>query len=443
MTLWPRSLQARTALVLLLGLGVVQVAGLLIHALDRIELQRLGDARDLGGRIVAITANILAAPPEQWQATTEATQPGPDLDVRLQTEDPRLEMDGAARPLQMLLRPYLGLGVVPPRYRPRETVVRANSADRRLVVAYHTSDERWLVFHATLPPPRLWQSSTFLISFLVMTAAAVMLTLWATRRLTAPVRMLAEAAERLGRDVNAPPLPEEGPTEVVTAAVAFNTMAERIRRFVQDRTFLLTAISHDLRTPITRLKLRAEWMEDEEQRRKMLIDLDELEAMVAASLAFGRDSSSSEPLRPVDLAALLRTVVDEAADLSAEQANHLSYTGPDRLTVRLRPAAMKRALTNLVQNALAYGGSAHATLEQPRDGIVRLNVDDDGPGIAADQLERVFEPFYRLEASRNRETGGTGLGLPITRNIVRAMGGDIVLSNRATGGLRATVTVPA
>ena len=143
-----------------------------------------------------------------------------------------------------------------------------------------------------MEPPRPWHSPDFLVAFVLMTVAAALLTLWAVRRLTAPVRTLAAAAEALGRDVNAPPLPEDGPPEVATAAAAFNTMAARIRRFVQDRTELLTAIGHDLRTPITRLKLRAEFMEDEEQRGKMLADLEELEAMVSATLAFGRDATT-------------------------------------------------------------------------------------------------------------------------------------------------------
>ena len=147
-----------------------------------------------------------------------------------------------------------------------------------------------------------------------MSVAAALLSLWAVRRLTAPVRTLAEAAEALGRDVNAPPLPENGPTEVATAAIAFNTMASRIRRFVQDRTELLTAIGHDLRTPITRLKLRAEFVEDDEQRGKILADLEELEAMVSATLAFGRDVRAGEPVSAIDLAELLRTILDDTSD---------------------------------------------------------------------------------------------------------------------------------
>jgi signal transduction histidine kinase len=242
-----------------------------------------------------------------------------------------------------------------------------------------------------------------------MSVAAAGLSLWAVRRLTAPVRTLGEAAEALGRDVNAPPLPEGGPSEVATAAIAFNTMAARIRRFVQDRTELLTAIGHDLRTPITRLKLRAEFVEDDDQRAKILADLEELEAMVSATLAFGRDVRAGEPVGPIDLAELLRTILDDAGDARPDVVDKLSYEG--RLTV-----ADNR--------------------------MVKVEIEDNGPGISPTEMDRVFEPFHRVESSRNRETGGVGLGLPIARNILRAHGGDITLANRPSGGIRATATLP-
>jgi signal transduction histidine kinase len=277
-----------------------------------------------------------------------------------------------------------------------------------------------------------------------MTFAAGLLILWAVRRLTRPVRALAEAAERLGRDVNAPPLPEAGPSEVATAAHAFNTMAARIRRFVGDRTQMLAAIGHDLRTPITRLRLRAEFMDDDEQRRKMLADLDEMEAMVAATLAFARDDAAAEPTVAVDIAALCRTVLDEAADAHPDLAEAIAYQGPERLVAQVRPVAMKRAIANLVGNALAYGSAARLTLAPPGPParMLRLAIEDDGPGIPLSELESVFQPFRRLETSRNRETGGTGLGLPIARNIFRAHGGDVVLRNRPGGGLVALATLP-
>ena len=301
----------------------------------------------------------------------------------------------------------------------------------------------WLTLTSTLPAPAPWRSPSFATAFMVMTVLGAVMIIWAVRRLLVPVRTLAQAAERLGRDVvNAPALPEVGPIEIVTAANAFNTMAARIRRFVEDRTFLLTAIGHDLRTPITRLKLRAEYMEDEEQRLKMLADLDEMEAMVAATLAFGRDITTTEPVTRIDLASLLRTILDETADGAPEQAETLAFSGPDHLTIQARPLALKRALTNLVGNALKYGDAARLTLRPRAKEFVQIDIDDNGPGIAPEEMETVFEPFRRLESSRNRETGGSGLGLSIARNIIRAHGGDILLANLPGHGLRASVTLP-
>jgi hypothetical protein len=324
----------------------------------------------------------------------------------------------------------------------REMQLLGGPGLRRVEIGLRLPDGQWLNVSVAVPPPRPWHSPAFLWAFLLMTVAAAGLTLWAVRRLTAPVRTLAAAAEALGRDVNAPPLPEDGPTEVAVAANAFNTMAARIRRFVQDRTELLTAIGHDLRTPITRLKLRAEFVEDDEQRGKMLADLEELEAMVSATLAFGRDARSTEPVSPLDLAELLRTILDEAGDARPEAVDRLAYDGPAHLTVHARSLSLKRALANLVSNAVSYGGSAHVRLAPPVDGMVTIEIEDDGPGIPPHELDRVFEPFHRVEASRNRETGGVGLGLPIARNILRAHGGDVALANRTAGGAKATVTLP-
>jgi signal transduction histidine kinase len=301
----------------------------------------------------------------------------------------------------------------------------------------------WLTISSTLPPVLPWRSPGFASAFIVMTILGAIMITWAVRMLLVPVKTLAAAAEALGRDVaNAPPLPETGPLEIVTAAVAFNTMAARVRRFVEDRTFLLTAIGHDLRTPITRLKLRAEYMDDDEQRTKMLADLDEMEAMVAATLAFGRDAATTEPVVKLDLASLLRTILDDAADGDPEHADGLTYDGPKHLPVRARPLALKRALANLVGNALKYGDAAAVTLHAPVRGVARIDIDDHGPGIPDEEKERVFEPFRRLEMSRNRETGGSGLGLSIARNILRAHGGDISLTNRPEGGLRVAVALP-
>jgi hypothetical protein len=448
--LLPRSLAGRTALALLLGLTLVQAAGLAIHALDRVDLQRLVQARETSARMVATWRAMVLAPPDRRNALLADVEWPPGLTAGVD-EQPLVPLDAEPVPLPLvrLYRldqlPNIGARL----FRPREGRVGLVPPRGSFGVSLRLPDGPWLNLRVELQPPRPWHSETFLAAFALMTLAAALLTLWAVRRLTRPVRDLAQAADRLGRDVNAPPLPETGPEEVARAAHAFNTMAARIRRFVGDRTQMLAAIGHDLRTPITRLRLRAEFMEDDEQRRKMLADLDEMEAMIAATLAFARDESNAEPTVPLDLAVLVRTVLDEASDARPEVAEEkIAYRGPEHLTVQARPGALKRALANLVGNALTYGGAARATLTPPPaqrgGGPVRLTIEDEGPGIPPAALELVFQPFHRLEGSRNRETGGTGLGLPIARNILRAHGGDVVLRNRpgGQGGLVAEVTLP-
>lgn len=439
--LWPRSLGARTALALLIALMGIQAAGLTIHALDRVDLQRLVQARELSGRAFGAWRTAMLTPPDRRAQVLADLDLPAGLEVELASRPSvRPGMPQMTREVARLFRldPMPGMG----RLRPREAIFAAHGAGG-FQASLRMPDGEWLNIRAQLPAPRIWHSENFLLAFLGMTAAAAGLILWAVTRLTRPVRVLAEAAERLGRDVNAPPLDERGPTEVATAAHAFNTMAARIRHFVDDRTQMLAAIGHDLRTPITRLRLRAEFMEDEELRRKMLVDLDEMEAMIAATLTFARDDATTEPTAALDLAALCRTVADEAADARPERAEHIAYEGPDRLTVRARPVALKRALANLVSNALGYGGSARLRVLPTERGVLRLAIEDDGPGVPEGELEQVFVPFRRLETSRNRETGGTGLGLPIARNILRAHGGDVVLRNRPAGGLTALVTLPA
>jgi signal transduction histidine kinase len=441
--LWPRSLAARTASVLLIGLAIVQMAGLTIHALDRLDVQRLAQARDVAIRVVGVYRTVALTDPPRRADVLADLHRGPDLTAELSLSPPQADMPAMPVPEQQLLR--ININLIPlgaPQIRWRELVIYGGHTWHEVVIGMRLPDGEWVNINAQLEPLRPWHSPTFLTAFVLMTAAAAVLTLWAVRQLTAPVRTLAEAAEALGRDVNAAPLPENGPTEVAVAAVAFNTMAARIRRFVQDRTELLTAIGHDLRTPITRLKLRAEFVDDDEQRGKILADLEELEAMVSATLAFGRDARTTEPVSSLDLAELLRTILDEAGDAHPDVADSLRYEGPAHLTVRARSLALKRVLVNLVTNAVNYGGSATVRLSQDGAQMVLVEVEDDGPGIPVTELERVFEPFHRGEPSRNRETGGVGLGLPIARNIMRAHGGDVTIANRPTGGIRATVTLP-
>lgn len=444
--IWPRSLAMRTAVVLLLGLAVVQAAGLTIHAFDRLELLRLAQAREVASRVMSVYRNLVNVDADQRAAALADMRRLPGVEVVLSNSTAVSDLPPTPQPERQLLRLNMNLVPMPGPLRPRDIQMFGGPFWERLVVSLRLPEGGWLNVSLPMLPPRYWFSPDFLTAFLLMTAAAALLTLWAVTRMTAPVRTLARAAEALGRDVNAPPLPEDGPLEVATAAAAFNTMADRIRRFVRDRTELLTAIGHDLRTPITRLKLRAEFMEDDEQRRKMLLDLDELEAMVSATLAFGRDATLAEPVAALDLAELLRTILDEAGDARPEAADKLRYEGPPHLTIQARPLALKRALANLVSNAVNYGDGALVRLTPPAvgtpQGVLTIAVEDDGPGIPPQELDRAFEPFHRGEPSRNRETGGVGLGLPIARNILRAHGGDVTLANCPSGGLRAVVTLP-
>ncbi len=446
--LWPRSLAARTAFVLLVGLILVQGAGLAIHAMDRIDVQRLAQARNLAVRVVSLYRTVVLTTPEQREEVLAELHRGPGLTAELSKDPPVTDLPPMPPPMQRLFRVSMNFVGVPPQQRWRELQFLGGPDAHRVVIGMRLPDGEWLNLTAEMEEVRPWHSPTFLAAFVLMTVVAAGLTLWSVRRLTAPVRTLAAAAEALGRDVNAPPLPEDGPTEVAVAAAAFNTMAARIRRFVQDRTDLLTAIGHDLRTPITRLKLRAEFIEDDELRGKVLADLEELEAMVSATLAFGRDARTGEAVSALDLAELLRTLLDEAGDARPEAVPNLAYEGPPHWTVRARSALAEAGADQPDFERGDVWGRRAVRLVPPisagaAGAMLTIEVEDDGPGIPPGELEQVFEPFHRGEPSRNRETGGVGLGLPIARNILRAHGGDVVLSNRPNGGAKATVTLPA
>jgi signal transduction histidine kinase len=260
------------------------------------------------------------------------------------------------------------------------------------------------------------------------------LSFYAFQRVTRPLESLTRAAESLGRSGRGEALQETGASEVRRAARAFNDMQSRIRRLLEDRMQMVAAISHDLRTPITRLKLRAEFVDDPEQREKMLRDLDEMETMIKETLALSREDANPEPRAKIDLAALIADSVEGMEHVTREIA-------PASAVIEAQPIALKRAIANLVENAVVYGKCAKVRLsETPKE--FEIAIEDQGPGIPEAELEKVFRPFYRLEASRNRDSGGAGLGLAIARSVVRSQGGDIVLANRPEGGLRATISLP-
>jgi signal transduction histidine kinase len=272
---------------------------------------------------------------------------------------------------------------------------------------------------------------------LVFTACILALAYAVARMATRPLRGLASAAVRLGRNIESPPLPESGPAEVHDAAVAFNAMQARIRRDVQERTYMLAAITHDLQTPLTRLRLRLEKVGDEELRGRLVADLNAMQGTIREGLELARSADLREALQPIDFDSLLDSVCTDAQDAGQD----VTLEGKTGAAVLGAPNALRRCLMNLLDNALKYGRLARveAKLEGAR-AVVRIR--DAGPGIPEDQLAAVLDPFFRLESSRSRETGGTGLGLTIARNIAERHGGTLTLRNLPEGGLEATLALP-
>lgn len=302
--------------------------------------------------------------------------------------------------------------------------------------ALRQPDGRWLKVESLRGGFEPWRR--FAMLWLVLAVAAVAPFAWAlAHRLAKPIGAFAAAAERLGRDPRAPPIALTGPAEIADAAAAFNQMQARLNRYVDDRSTLIAAIAHDLRTPLMRLELRLEGA-SERIRRACQNDIRDMEAMIAATLAFVRDSTEPAGRRPLDLRSLAETVTDDLSDCG--QAVSLAPGGT--IVLDGNPAALKAMLSNLICNAVKYAGHAEVSLSHDQGQAV-IEVRDDGPGIPAEDLDRVFEPFFRGERSRNRDTGGIGLGLASVRAVARAHGGDVVVANRPEGGLSARVTLPA
>jgi len=308
---------------------------------------------------------------------------------------------------------------------------------RGFFIQARISDGSWIQFERRIPEGLFDQPTRLLSTLGVLLVSVVLLSLLAVRWVVRPLRELRLAAETLGRDIHRPPLTVKGPMEIEETARAFNTMQQRIKSFVDDRARILAAVSHDLKTPLTRLRLRSDLLDDEDLRAKLQADLDDMESMVSATLDFMRGAESREPTVKLDIMALLETIREDARDAGWE----VRLTGHLTLPFQGRPTALKRCISNLVENAARYGGGAEILAAD--DGrTLRITVQDRGPGVPPEVLEKVFDPFFRIESSRARHTGGTGLGLGIARNIARAHGGDLVLRNRAGGGLSAELTLP-
>lgn len=321
--------------------------------------------------------------------------------------------------------------------KPKDLVQFATKHYYSMRASLSLSNKQWLNIEGGVGQDP-WLFTGFVVSASILLVIAVLLCFWIVKRLTIPVTEFAQAAKRFGVDVQAPPMAVQGPPEMRQVIEAFNEMQGRLRSLIMDRTQMLAAISHDLRTPITRLQLRIEFLQDSPQYEKAAADLAEMEQMIASILAFARDYVRTEQMEKFDLVALLETACNDLEDTGMA----VTYRSDcDRLPYFGRMIALKRALVNLIENAVKYGECADVS-SVVRNDKVQIKITDKGSGIPESEMEKVFNPFYRVDASRSPEKSGTGLGMAVARDIIRAHGGEIHLSNGEQGGLVVLVTLP-
>ena len=434
MRLWPHSLFGRLVTVFILGLLAAQVVGIVLSAREASRaLVTLNNTQWV--QRYADFINLFESENPEGRARVATALSGVRLKLILEPQAPpapdMASPDESTSDLESLLHAAL------PDHPVRMYLKRVGPVEEHRVTDVQLKDGSWLRFDYQRPPSLSQWPYPFLLESAVLAIAIVLMSFFAVRWVTRPLSTLARAADELGRDIHRPPLPERGPLEVKAAAAAFNTMQARLRDYIYERTRILTAVSHDLRTPITRLRLRAELLTDEALKAKLVRDLQDMENMTNATLSFLRGFEDREDVQSVDLMALLESLETDSVDMGYDVQLQGSVMRP----VMLRPRALRRCLDNLVINAVRYGKRAILQVEDIGTAVV-IRVRDAGPGIPKQELEKVFEPYYRLEPARSQEGGGIGLGLSIARNIAELHGGTLILQNHPAGGLEAILTLP-
>jgi signal transduction histidine kinase len=441
--LLPDTVVARSVAILIAALLAVQVIGYVAYRAGVALVAERAQDRALAERIVSIKRAIAAIPDEGERDKTAHALSSASLEVhwsRVSLVLSPTPLTARAAATAASLRD-LASDLEAQSFRiafADDGTTGNGEADRHLLlVSVRLDDQSFVNFSAarfgtvSALDPRLLALAAGLGLVIVLVAGLLL------RRVTRPLSELAQAAERFSLDTKPKQLAEHGPQEVRRAAKAFNTMRGRIQSLVGERTQALAAVSHDLRTPITRVRLRSEAIDDPSTRSSINADLQEMELMIEQTLEFLRVGDSGETNRLIDLASIVQTLVTDAQDAGQKA----SFSGLGSLTVMGQPLALKRAIGNLIGNGLKYGTQVEV-VAKASDGKAEITIRDDGPGISPDRIESAFGPFVRLEESRNSATGGVGLGLTIARSIFRAHGGDVVLINLATGGLSALVTLP-
>ncbi len=435
---FPRTLKAQAILVLCCIFLVSHAVSLLIYETHRNRTILLTEATDLAARIIGIVDLSRAFPADERQrilaaAETQFLARFPQTvsleNVACQENDFATHM---AKDLRETFADLPGLDA--------EVCVRNLNAGLSVrgfdvLVSVSFPDNDRTIFHAVLPAGNpLWRDPV-LVYLLVVALVALFLAGYLIRKVVAPLERLARAADQFGVNIDSPPLDEQGSREVALAARAFNRMQARLGRLVHGQTEMLAAISHDLRSAVTRLQLRAELLKDDHEREGLLRVVEDMRLMIQSVIAFVRGFDPNEKTRRTNITALAESLCDDLQ----EEGYPVTFESDDHTHIMMcRPTALRRSFQNVIDNAVKYGRVAHVSVGARMDEII-IRISDEGPGIPEEQLENVLRPFYRLEKSRSQDTGGVGLGLAITQNIVQGHGGVFTLKNRNEGGLEAEI----
>ncbi|MEO1952500.1 ATP-binding protein [Thioclava sp.] len=451
-----RSLRVQLVLLIIIALGIAQFVSLWLFADERSLAIRAALGFEAAGRAANVARLIEEAPADLRPSIIRAAN-SPlvrfDLGTKplvqhsdhsdgglVETRVRALLNDSYSRDIRVELHQIQGAILPLPNLSHEMTemhlaMMRGELSAIEMNLSISIAGGQWLNVSTRFErPPIQWPLYSMLTFGLTAMALLVAVSWFVMTGLLGPLRRLARASERLGRGEDIDALPERGPQEVRELTAGFNRMQDRLTRFVADRTRVLAALGHDLRSPLTAMRVHSEMVEEDETRENLVATVEEMQSMVEATLTFAKGLSGNEPMQDVDLQSFLEALRGDMV------VPFVLSDGPE-VTVRLRPNAIRRALRNVIENAVRYGGSA--TLGWiSAEGEIEISVTDRGPGIPTAELERVFDPFFRLEESRSLETGGHGLGLSIARSILRAQGGEISLANHPDGGLIATIRLP-
>jgi signal transduction histidine kinase len=458
---FPRSLTGQMLSVLLLALLASHVIGLTIYGLDRSRTITYTEAHDFADRVVGVVS-LISRLPETSREEIVRLSDGRTLHAGLGAEPDTVAQDinqDLSRDVQQYLLVQfpdwspdrIAVGVSDTPFFSGENVAGRAAYNAETALGTHSTgqsydylhvsvrydEDQWVNLVGAIRKSQLLLTGPFATYILSLVIGIAIFAVWLVLRVTVPFTEFARAAKRFGKDLSAEPLTVSGPTEVADAAQAFNAMQVTLRHMIENRSRMLAAVSHDLRTPVTLLRLRTEALTDGPERNRMLRTLDEMESMIASVLEFSKATALDEPRQPVDLSALVEAICNDMEDTGA----NVDFSGPGKLIYHCHRMSLKRAFTNLIENAVKYGGTARVKIERDAR-AVHVVIDDDGPGIPPEELDRVFTPFHRIAPQPGETTGGAGLGLSIAQIIVNGHGGRITLENRSEGGLSVNVRLP-